>query len=91
LWGLLGHRETVFQGGWPAYDEAATHLDEVEYVVQIGGKVRARMRLPAGLTQAEAEPLILASPALTKWLEGQSIIKKVFVPDKLMNLTVRPA
>ena len=91
LWSLLGHRETVFQGGWPAYDEEATLLDQVEYVVQIGGKVRARMLLAAGLAQAEAEPLILASPALAKWLEGQAIVKKVFVPDKLLNLTVRPA
>jgi leucyl-tRNA synthetase len=91
MWSLLGHRETVFQGGWPAYDEAATILDQVEYVVQIGGKVRARMRLPAGLAQAEAEPLILADPALAKWLAGQAVVKKVFVPDKLLNLTVRPA
>ena len=91
LWSLLDHGETVFQGGWPPYDEAATQLEQVEYVVQVGGKVRAKMRLPAGLPQAEAEPLILASPALARWLMGQTIVKKVFVPDKLLNLTVRPA
>jgi leucyl-tRNA synthetase len=91
LWSLLGHRETVFQGGWPAYDEAATLMDQVEYVVQIGGKVRAKMSLPAGLAQAEAEPLILANPALARWLEGQTVVKKTFVPDKLLNLVIRPA
>jgi leucyl-tRNA synthetase len=91
LWSLLGHGETVFQGGWPAYDEAATLLDQVEYVVQIGGKVRAKIKLAAGLSQAEAEPLIMSSPALARWLDGQTIVKKVFVPDKLLNLTVRPA
>jgi len=90
MWSLLGHRETVFQGGWPAYDEAATLMDQVEYVVQIGGKVRARITLPAGLAQAEAEPRLLADPALARWLEGQAIVKKTFVPDKLLNLVIKP-
>jgi leucyl-tRNA synthetase len=90
MWSLLGHRETVFQGGWPAYDEAATLLDQVEYVVQIGGKVRARIKLPAGLAQDEAEPRLLADPTLAKWLEGQAIVKKTFVPDKLLNLVIKP-
>ena len=90
LWSLLGHRDTVFQGGWPGYDEAAALRAQVEYVVQVGGKVRAKMTLPAGLTQAEVEPRALADPALARWLEGRTVVKKIFVPDKLLNLVVQP-
>ena len=91
MWELLGARQTVFAGGWPDYDEAATFRATVEYVVQVNGKVRAKLELEAGLSQDEVEPLMLNNPAVTKWLEGQTIIKKVFVPDKLMNLVVKPA
>lgn len=78
---MLGGRETVFAGGWPTYDEAATLKATVEYVVQVNGKVRAKLELEAGLSQEEVEPQMLDNPAVTKWLEGQTIIKKIFVAD----------
>ncbi|MDL2259691.1 leucine--tRNA ligase [Deltaproteobacteria bacterium OttesenSCG-928-K17] len=91
MWELLGHKATVFSGGWPNFDEAATQRSAVEYVVQINGKVRAKLELPAGLSQEEVEPLVFENPGVGKWLEGQSVVKKVFVPDKLVNLVVKPA
>lgn len=90
MWEMLGHRETVFAGGWPEWDEAATLRSTVEYVVQVNGKVRAKLELPAGLDQAAIEPQVLEHPAMAKWLEGQTIIKKIYVPDKLVNLVVKP-
>jgi len=91
MWSLLGREGTVFAGGWPTWDEEATFRATVEYVVQVGGKVRAKLELPAGLSQAEVEPQVLSHPAVTKWLEGQTIVKKIHVPDKLLNLVVKPA
>lgn len=91
MWELLGHQDSVFAGSWPDYDEAATVRGTVEYVVQINGKVRAKLPLAAGLSQAEVEPLVFEHPALAKWLEGQSIVKKIYVPDKLLNIVVKPA
>lgn len=91
LWQRLGHTETVFQGGWPIWDEAAVARINVEYVIQISGKVRAKMQLPAGLTQAEVEPLVFNNSSLARWLEGQTIVKKIHVPDKLLNLVVKPS
>ncbi len=91
LWEALGHGETVFSGGWPTYDEAATQRSTVEYVVQINGKVRGKLELAAGLEPEAIEPLVLGHPSLAKWLEGQTIVKKIYVPDKLVNLVVKPA
>jgi len=91
MWELLGHDRTVFSGGWPTFDEAATLRSTVEYVIQINGKVRAKLELAAGLSREAIEPLVLENPAVLKWLEGQTIIKKIYVPDKLVNLVVKPA
>ncbi len=89
MWQMLGHEETVFSGGWPEYDESATQRSTVEYVVQVNGKVRAKLELAAGLDQAEVEPQVMSHPLVTKWLEGQTIVKKIYVPDKLLNLVVK--
>ncbi|MDR0882386.1 MAG: leucine--tRNA ligase [Candidatus Adiutrix sp.] len=90
MWELLGHSGTVFNGGWPAWDEAATLRTTVEYVIQINGKVRGKLELPAGLEEAAIEPQVLANPAVARWLEGQTMVKKIYVPDKLVNLVVKP-
>ena len=89
MWQLLEHDDTVFAGGWPDYDEAATLRATVEYVVQVNGKVRAKMELAAGLVQEEVERLALENQAVEKWLEGKTIVKKIYVPDKLLNIVVK--
>ncbi len=91
MWEILGHTKTVFSGGWPTYEEEATWRSTVEYVIQINGKVRAKLELEAGLEPEAIEPLVLSNPAVTKWLEGQAIVKKIYVPDKLVNLVVGKA
>ncbi|MDR1044383.1 MAG: leucine--tRNA ligase [Candidatus Adiutrix sp.] len=89
MWEILGHRETVFAGGWPVHDEEAARRSTVEYVIQVNGKVRARLELAVGLDESEIEPRVMDNPAVAKWLEGKSIVKKIYVPDKLLNLVVR--
>ncbi|MDR0547967.1 MAG: leucine--tRNA ligase [Deltaproteobacteria bacterium] len=89
LWESLGGRFSVFAQGWPTYDEAATQRPEVEYVVQVNGKVRGRLSLAKGLTAEEIEPLALANPGVQKWLADKTLVRKIFVPDKLINLVVK--
>ena len=60
-------------------------LDTVEYVVQVNGKVRAKMNIEKGLGQEELEKLVLDEPNVQKWLEGKTLVKKIFVPDKLVK------
>ncbi len=91
LWSCLGHSETVFAGGWPTWDEEATKRQTVEYVVQINGKVRGKLNLAADLSQEALEELAWQDASLTKWLQGQTVVKKVFVPNKLLNVVVKPS
>ncbi|MDR1656477.1 MAG: leucine--tRNA ligase [Deltaproteobacteria bacterium] len=88
LWEELGH-QGVFSSGWPEYDEAACRREEVEYVIQVNGKLRGKLNLAAGLAPEQIEPLVMDNPALAKWIEGKTVVKKVFVPDKLVNLVVK--
>jgi leucyl-tRNA synthetase len=89
IWERLGHFESVFKFGWPDYDEEACRRPEVEYVVQVNGKLRGKLSLAAGLPPEQIEPQVLANPAVAKWLEGKTIVKKIFVPDKLVNLVIK--
>ena len=89
IWERLGHKESIFKQPWPTYVEEHTQRATVEYVVQISGKVRAKMEIEVGLSEEEIEALVMADPKVEKWLEGKKIVKKIFVPDKLVNLVVK--
>ncbi|MBI4503726.1 MAG: leucine--tRNA ligase [Gemmatimonadetes bacterium] len=87
-WERLGHHESVFDVAWPDYDEALAREDEIALVVQINGKVRARIMVPPGLSQEQAVERALADGAVQKFLDGGRIKKAVYVPDRLVNLVV---
>ena len=89
LWAGLGHGQSVFNQGWPKFIEAYTVPRMIEYVVQINGKLRAKMKIQTGLPEKEIEKLVLADRKIQKWINDKQIIKKIFVPDKLVNLVVK--
>jgi leucyl-tRNA synthetase len=89
LWEELGEKKSVFKSSWPQYDETKLVKGEVEYVVQINGKLRDKLKLAVGLTPEEIDPLVLKSPTVLKWIEGKVIVKKIYVPDKLINFVVK--
>lgn len=89
LWELLGHEESLFTGEhWPAYDPAKAVADTVEFVVQVNGKLRARMPMRRGITQEDAQQAALADENVRKHVDGAQIRKVVFVPDRLLNIVV---
>jgi leucyl-tRNA synthetase len=89
LWARMGHEQSIFRETWPDYIEGYTTRARIEYVVQINGKVRAKMEIEVGLPEEEIEALVLADPGVQKWIEGKEMLKKIFVPDKLVNLVVK--
>ncbi|MDR2611828.1 MAG: leucine--tRNA ligase [Deltaproteobacteria bacterium] len=89
IWESLGNSGSVFRSSWPSHDEECIRRPEVEYVVQINGKLRDRLKLAIGLTPEEIEPLVLSSPVVLRWIEGKELVKKIYVPDKLINLVVK--
>ena len=89
LWQVLGHTKSIFTGNnWPAYDATKVVADTVEFIVQVNGKVRARMAMPRGISEAAAQAAALADENVGKFVSGASVRKIVFVPDRLINLVI---
>jgi leucyl-tRNA synthetase len=88
LWEMLGHAEGLSSVAWPAFDGELAKEDEVEVVVQVNGRVRARLRVAAGLGEAEIVPKALAEPAVAAHIDGKKVAKWIVVKDKLVNLVV---
>jgi len=88
LWEMLGHTGGLWTAGWPTYNAELAKEEEVEIVVQVNGKVRARLRVAAGAAQGEVMKLAEADPGVAAYLKGKKIVKVVPVPDKLLNIVV---
>ena len=86
LWHRLGHGGSVHVADWPEVDEEAAAEDEITLVVQVNGKVRDRLVVPADIDRAEAEERALASEGARKFLAGQTVRKVVVVPGRLVNI-----
>ena len=89
LWGLLGHSEELGWAAWPVGDPAKAAEDSVEVAFQVNGKLRDSARVPKGATKEELLALAKASPKVAKFLEGQTIVKEIAVPGKIVNLVVK--
>ena len=89
LWQRLGHKDSIHAQPWPEYDENLAERKTVEYVIQINGKVRSKMNIDVGTAKDEIEKMVMEDEAVQKWIEGKTIVKKIFVPDKLMNIVVK--
>ena len=87
-WARLGGDYSVHQQAWPEYDPRLLVEEEVTLVVQINGRVRARLPAPAGLPEAEATALALAAEPVARLLDGRRPRRVVHVPDRLVNLVV---
>ena len=89
LWQVLGHDRTLAYEPWPRYEEALTKESMIEVPVQVCGKLRARVSVPADAGNADLEAAAKADPRVQEWLSGKQIVKVVVVPGRLVNLVVR--
>ncbi|MBQ9251093.1 MAG: leucine--tRNA ligase [Clostridia bacterium] len=89
MWQNLGHAEPIHHQPWPVWDEEALQKSEVEIAVQINGKVRGRIHIPADLTRESAEKELPENPEVQKLTTGKQIVKVVFVPGRLLNIVVK--
>ena len=87
LWERLGH-ERLWEAPWPAVDEALVAQETVELVLQVNGKVRDRVQVPAGLTEDELVARAKESERVRAYLDGGEPRKVIVVPDKLVNIVV---
>jgi leucyl-tRNA synthetase len=88
LWQKLGYDYSIHNQPWPEWDEALAKDEEITLVVQVNGKLRDRITVPASITEAEAKRLARESQRVAAHLEGRKVLKTVYVPGKLINLVV---
>lgn len=86
LWSILGNEQDISYVGWPIYDESALVEDEVEIVLQVNGKVRAKVNVPAEASREELEAIAKADATIQEQIAGKTIRKVIAVPGKLVNI-----
>jgi leucyl-tRNA synthetase len=89
LWMQLGERDTLLKHPWPQFDPELVKADEVELAVQVNGKLRARITVPADAGEEVVRETALADEKVKAAIEGKQIMKVIVVPGKLVNIVVR--
>lgn len=89
LWAMLGHKDSLVYEPWPAYDEALTRDESFELVFSVNGKVRGKKQVAVGIDETSAIAAALADESVLRNIEGKEIIKKIYVPGKLVNIVIR--
>ena len=89
LWQILGHGETLAYEPWPICDESLLVENELEIPVQIKGKVRTKITVPADADKTQIEEIALADEKVQQLLEGKKIIKTIVVPGRLVNFVAQ--
>jgi leucyl-tRNA synthetase len=88
LWEELGHRESLDRLPWPSYSQAALVEEQLLIVVQVNGKVRGKITVPADMTQERIQTDALADARVVGFLEGKKVQRVVYVPRRLVNIVV---
>ena len=89
LWHRLGNQSSVHTADWPKWDESLAKDDEITLVVQVNGKLRDRISVPASLTEAQARQLADTSDKIKQFVAGKQIVNVIYVPGKLVNIVVK--
>ena len=89
LWEITGHRGSVHSMPWPAYDPGAIVEDEITIVVQINGKVRERMLVPANIKPDAMKDMVLRQERVRELIAGKQVVKVIPVPGKLVNIVIK--
>jgi len=75
---------------WPAFDETVIADSEVELPVQVNGKLRDLVQVPAGLSEIEIEQIVMARDKIRALTDGQEIVRVIQIPNRLVNVVTRP-
>ncbi len=89
MWNDLGHPKSLVDEPWPTADEAALRESSVEVAVQVNGKLRARVKVPAGASEEAHRQIALDDSGVKTHVDGKTIVKAVIVPGRLINLVVK--
>ena len=88
LWQRAGYDYSIHNQSWPHWDEKLAKDEEITLVVQVNGKLRDRIIVPASITEAEARQLAVERQRVKAYLEGKRVLKRIYVPGRLVNFVV---
>jgi leucyl-tRNA synthetase len=86
LWKALGNRDSMMKNAWPDFDREAVLEEEILIVVQVNGKLRDRVTVPASYGEEEVKTWALKSERIQKLIEGKKVKRVILVPQKLVNI-----
>jgi leucyl-tRNA synthetase len=86
LWNRLGHADPVIDAAWPVLDESALVQDSLTLVIQVNGKLRGQIEMPASASREEVEAAARANENVLRFVDGLTIRKVIVVPGKLVNI-----
>jgi leucyl-tRNA synthetase len=89
LWRELGYGAEILDAGWPAVDDSALEQASIEYVVQVNGKVRAKVQVPADADRAAVEAAAKANGNVKKFIGDATVRKVIVVPNRLVNIVAK--
>jgi leucyl-tRNA synthetase len=91
LWQRTGHQDSILDQSWPEYQEAALEEDTVEVPIQVNGKLRAHITVPAAVATdpAALKAAALADSRVQEVLDGKEIVKAIPIPGKMVSLVVK--
>ncbi|SMC28569.1 leucyl-tRNA synthetase [Clostridium acidisoli DSM 12555] len=89
MWNILGNSFSIFNEAWPTFDPAALIKDEVEIAIQVNGKIKARINIPANLDDKTIEAEALNNSSIKDITNGETIVKVIVIKGRLVNIVVR--
>jgi leucyl-tRNA synthetase len=89
LWSMIGGKGSIFSQAWPSADPKALKLDTVTMVVQVNGKLRGNFDVPAGINEDTFFSMVSHDERVAKFIDGKQIVKRIFVPGKLLNIVIK--
>jgi len=89
LWQQTGHSYSIHNQSWPAWDEELAKDEEITLVVQVNGKLRDRIAVPASITEEEAKKLAMSRQRVKAYLGARAVVNIVYVPGRLINLVIK--
>jgi len=89
LWSMLGKTTSIFEAAWPEYQDFMLVDDEVTIAIQVNGKLRGTHVFLNGVSQEEVALRVMEDPEITKWIEGLTIAREIFVPNKLYGIVAK--
>jgi leucyl-tRNA synthetase len=88
LWQVLGNTGSILKAGWPKYNPLALTEEKVTLVIQVNGKVRAKIEVPPDIAEEKLKELVLAEPKIQSWIQNKPLKNFIIVPGRLVNIVI---